>query len=695
MTIQMQEDEMKKCMILMMIWMIIILTNCGIKPPSAENIRMSAVFGNHMVLQRDLKIPVWGKADPGGYVQVQFSDQIRGAAVAQDSTWSVDLKPVSAGGPYTLTVTGADTLSFQDVLVGEVWLCSGQSNMNWMVRNSNDAKEEMASADYENIRLCTVQQMVSDTPQFTFQGNWEVCTPETVGNFSAVGYFFGRYLHKHLNVPVGLIHSSWGGTPAEAWTSESTLLSDSLLKPIVTQWQERVVKNYPERMAEYQKLVEEIQKNNQSLNVYQVDSGNEGVERGWAESDYDDAGWRTCTLPGYWENWQDMRIDGAVWFRRTVSIPDSWSGQDLILSLGPIDDFDETYFNGVKVGETGEETPSFWTHPRKYTVPGDLVHDGEAVVAVRVFDHFGEGGFAGASSQMRLYPDAEDAEQEIELHGSWTFKIEQALDPSLVTGPGGGDLPPEPRGPGHPHTPAGLYNAMIHPLAPFAMRGAVWYQGEANAGRSWQYHTLLPAMIRDWRQLWQQNKYYFGIVQLANYMAVSEGPEESAWAELREAQAMTAEKLDHVGLAVIIDIGEADDIHPRNKQDVGKRLGLWARAQAYGQDVVYSGPVFESMRIQDGKAVVEFRHIADSLISRGSDELRGFTIAGADKEFVAAQAVIRGDRVLVWSEKIENPTAVRYAWANNPVCNLYNSAMLPAGPFRTDDWPGVTDGVLY
>ncbi|MDZ7725335.1 MAG: sialate O-acetylesterase [candidate division KSB1 bacterium] len=255
-------------------------------------------------------------------------------------------------------------------------------------------------------------------------------------------------------------------------------------------------------------------------------------------------------------------------------------------------------------------------------------------------------------------------------------------------------MPPEPRGPGHPHTPAGLYNAMIHPLAPFGMRGAIWYQGEANAGRARQYRTLLPAMINDWRRVWDQKTCYFGIVQLANYMAVSEGPEESAWAELREAQAMTAETLKNTGLAVIIDIGEADDIHPKNKQDVGKRLGLWARAQAYGQDVLGSGPVYTSMSIENGRAIIDFAHTADSLVSRGSNTLKGFSIAGPDREFVPAQAEIRGDQVVVWSDTMDEPRAVRYAWANNPVCNLYNSVGLPAGPFRTDDWPGVTDGVL-
>jgi len=668
----------------------IILFNCGVNIFLAENIILPAIFSNNMVIQRDQSIPVWGKADPGGYIKVKFAGQTAETRVGKNGKWKVKLDPISAGGPHTMQIIGKDTLAFANVLVGEVWLCSGQSNMEWSVRNSNKAQEEIDNANYDQIRLCKVEHTVADSPQFTFSGDWKSCKPENIPDFSAVGYFFGRYLHKKLDMPIGLIQSTWGGTPAESWTSTSTLKSDSVLAPIVNRYQKNI-ENYSEKIQKYRRIVKEIKEKNKSLPMYQEDPGNQGYEKGWSKLDFDDSNWKGCNLPGFWENWGNMKIDGAVWFRKKVTIPESWDAQKLVVSLGPIDDFDVVYFNGQKIGQTGEETPSFWTYLRKYTVPAKFVEGGKAVVAVRVFDHFGQGGFAGASSQMKLYPRSKEKsiEESISLADTWKYKVEKALDPALVVGPGGGKYPPEPIDPDHPHTPAGLYNGMIRPIAPFAIKGAVWYQGEANANRAYQYRTLLPAMIRDWRKLWDQENYYFGIVQLANYMAVNHNPQKSAWAELREAQTMTADNLKNCGLAVTIDIGDADDIHPRNKQEVGKRLGLWALAAAYDRNIVYSGPKFKDMNIIDNKIEIIFDYIAEGLKVQGND-LKGFAIAGEDQQFKWAKAKIEGNTVTVWSEEIENPVAVRYAWANNPVCNLYNSAGLPAIPFRTDDWKGVT-----
>ncbi|HKK68839.1 MAG TPA: sialate O-acetylesterase, partial [Bacteroidales bacterium] len=467
------------------------------------------------------------------------------------------------------------------------------------------------AADYPNIRLITVPRLVAEDPQFTFEGVWERCSPDNVGEFSAVGYFFGRKIHKELDIPVGLIHSSWGGTPAEAWTSEKYLEGDPMLSPILERYQENI-KDFPAKLKKWEQIVKEIEEENKSLPMYQKDSGNEGVKKGWAKIEFDDSQWKTMALPRFWENIENMTIDGSVWFRKTVNIPETMANKDLILSLGPVDDFDVTYFNGEKVGATGEETPSFWVHPREYNIPADLIKAGNNVIAVRVFDHYGQGGFAGSKSQMKLA--AKDDDQSIQLAGDWQYKIETAMDPSMVVGSGGGKFPPQPIGPGHSHSPAGLYNGMLYPLAPFAVKGAIWYQGETNAGRAHQYQTLLPAMINNWRELWQQGKFYFGIVQLANFMAVNEFPEESAWAELREAQTMTADNLKNCGLAVTIDIGDADDIHPKNKQDVGKRLAFWALHDAYDQDVVYSGPKYKNMKIDGGKVILSFDHVVDGLV---------------------------------------------------------------------------------
>jgi sialate O-acetylesterase len=666
----------------------LILIGCGAPEPDAENISLPAIFSDHAVIQRDAKIPVWGTADPGGIVRVELANKGGTATVDDNGKWMVQLPPLKAGGPYEMYIIGNDTLTIKDLLIGEVWLCSGQSNMEWQVRNSMNAQQEIENADYPGIRMFTVTRVVSDKPLDDCGGSWKIATPETAGDFSAVGYFFGRELHEELNVPVGLINSSWGGTPAEAWTSIETLESDSVLLPILERRRESLA-TYPERLAEYREILRKIEESGERLPMYQSDPGNKGADRGWADPEFDESQLSDFTVPGFWENRQGMDIDGAVWFRKAVDIDESWLGKPLRLTLGAIDDFDVTYFNGVRVGATGEDTPNFWVHQRQYTVPADLVNSKRVVIAVRIFDRYGDGGFVGPASNMRLTVADGSSDDYTRLDGAWKMMIEQALDPSAISGPGGQGLPPEPMGPGHPHSPAGLYNAMINPLAPYAIKGAIWYQGESNAGRAYQYRTLLPAMIRDWRTLWGQARYPFGIVQLANYMPVSAEPEESEWAELREAQTLTALGDPDVGLAVTIDIGEAEDIHPRNKQDVGKRLSLWALAKVYGSKVEYSGPLYDSMEIVGDAIIVSFSHAKNGLIAKG-DEVHGFAIAGADYNFVWANAEIRGNKVIVWSDEVEDPVAVRYAWANNPVCNLYNSEMLPAIPFRTDDKDGVT-----
>ncbi len=663
--------------------------SCQVSGPPAQNISLPSIFGDHMVLQRGVPITVWGKANRGGLVTVEIAGQKKAALADENDRWRIKLRPMKSGGPHTMKIYGTDTTVFKNVLFGEVWLCSGQSNMEWTVRNSKDAQREMDEANYPEIRIFTVQKEVADKPKDDCVGEWKVCTPENVGDFSAVGYFFGRYLHQQLKVPIGLLHSSWGGTPAEAWTSYATLTADTMLAPIVKRYEEDV-KFYPQRLAAYKNQVSQIQESGKALPMYHRDSGNAGYTKGWAKLDFDDRDWEEMTIPGFFFFFGDMQIDGAVWFRKEVELPDDWAGKALLLTLGAIDDFDVTYFNGIQVGSTGEETPQFWLHPRRYVIPANLVKAGRAVIAVRIFDHFGQGGFGGPATAMKLVPEAAAEAKPILLVGTWKFRIEKALDPSAISGPGGRGLPPEPRGPGHSHSPAGLYHAMLYPLAPYAIKGAIWYQGETNAGRAYQYRTLLPAMIKDWRTLWGQGDFPFGIVQLANYMAVSEEPQESEWAELREAQLLTALNVAKVGLATIIDIGEANDIHPKNKQDVGKRLALWALAKCYGQNLEYSGPLYQSMKIDGNRIIVSFTHTAKGLVAVGSDSVKGFAIAGDDYKFVKANAKIDGERVIVWSDQIQQPVAVRYAWADNPVCNLYNSEMLPAVPFRTDDRPGIT-----
>jgi sialate O-acetylesterase len=496
-----------------------------------------------------------------------------------------------------------------------------------------------------------------------------VCSPETAGNFSAVAFFFGRKLNQTLKVPVGLIHSSWGGTPAEAWTSRGALAAKPGLKNLVDALS-LASANLPEAMAAYRKKLAEWEEKN-----FLHDPGNQGFALGYAREDLNEEDWRTMRLPRAWES-AGLAIDGSVWFRKTIDLPAEWAGKDLQLSLGAIDDFDTTYFNGEQVGSTGSETPTYWMAPRKYIVPGRLVRAGRNAVAVRVFDHYGDGGITGSGGEMSLTLPGQPG---ISLAGDWLYKIERAFEQIKVDY---STQPPAPPGAGNPNTPTVLYNAMIAPLTRYSIRGVIWYQGESNAGRAAQYRVLFPAMIRDWRAAWRLGDFPFLYVQLPNYQARKPEPSDSGWAELREAQLLTL-GLPATGMAVTIDIGEERDIHPKNKQDVGNRLALWALSQTYGQQIEYSGPLYQSFRVENGRLRVRFSHAA-GLKTPDGKEVVGFAVAGADGKFVWANALIDGEEVVVWNDSVPYPMAIRYAWADNPAANLYNGAGLPASPFRTD-----------
>jgi sialate O-acetylesterase len=451
------------------------------------DVKLPAIFGSHMVLQQKENDKVWGWAEPGEEVTVTIAGQTKTAKAGDDKKWSVTLDPLTAGGePLTMTVKGKNTITFDDVLVGEVWICSGQSNMQMRVADSNDADMEVQGANFPKIRLITVPTVGTQTPKDNFNGSWTVCTPKSVGGFSGVGYFFGRQLYETLGVPIGLIHDSWGGSSCETWINKDVMTKD----------------------GKYTALLER------------------------------------------------------------------WKGKE-----------------------------------------------------------------AGTDNQQ----------------------------------------------------PGNLYNGMILPVKGYGIKGAIWYQGETNAGRAYQYRDLFPLMIKNWRDEWGIGDFPFYWVQLADYMGENPQPEESGWAELREAQTMAMSKLPNTGQAVIIDIGEGKDIHPKNKVDVGKRLARWALAKDYGIKVATQGPMYKSMEVKDGKVIVKFENVNGVLRPFDVNELKGFTIAGADKKFFNAKGKIVGsDSVELSAEGVKEPVAVRYAWANNPVCNLFDNLNLPACPFRTDDWPGVT-----
>ncbi len=648
---------------------LVLLACRSFQPAPAVHLRVPALFGDHMVLQQDKPAIVWGWADPGGRITARFAGKERWILAGKNGTWRISLPvPPSAGGPYELTIAGADTLIFRDILIGEVWICSGQSNMEMPLAGwgrVNDYENEIAKADYPAMRLFTVKRGTSHHPKDDVETDgWHAVSPATVESFSATAYFFGRHLHEHLSVPIGLIHTSWGGTAAEAWTSAASLrripdfaaLMDSIAK---------VPPANDEELKDRFKLA--MEKWRASINA-----ADQGLSGGWYGVLSDPGGWKTMRLPSTWETAGLENLDGVVWFRRTVQVPAGWRGKRLYLELGPIDDEDETWFNGVKVGTT-----SGYAVPRRYEIPTSLVSSGLNEIAVRVLDTHGYGGIWGKPEEMKL---KDSYGNSVSLAGNWRYRI--AI--------GTREMPPEPLDPLSPNHPTVLFNAMIAPLVPFPVRGFIWYQGESNAGRAYQYRTLFPAMIRDWRSHWKAVlPFYF--VQLANYKQTKPQPSEDDWAELREAQSM-ALNLPNTGMAVAIDIGDAADIHPKNKQAVGTRLALIARAKLYGHRIPYSGPLWSSMKAEGNHIRLAFAHTDSGLVSMGGP-LRGFAIAGADSHFVWATAEIDGNTVLVSNAEGSEPVAVRYSWESNPIGNLYNGAGLPASPFRTDDWPGITEGV--
>jgi len=638
-------------------------------------VRLPAIISDNMVLQQGMKVRIWGNAKPGEPVTVTFDKKSSSTVADPQGRWQVSIGPLKSGGPSELVIKGENVLTVKNVLVGEVWLCSGQSNMEWPLANTIGAVETLEQALYPEIRLFTVEHHTAASPQTDLEGHWVVTTPEEAAHFSAVGYFFGRELYQHLKVPLGLINSSWGGTPAEAWTSHEALLSSPELKPILDKY-ESSLNALPQTKAAYARALAQWEEKNLYL-----DGENKGEALKYADPSTPTADWSKMDLPQQIET-AGLLIDGAVWFRKVVELPESWSGKDLVLNLPPIDDHDVTYFNGTKIGSTGRETPNSYMVPRKYVAPGSLVHSGRNVIAVRVFDSAGEGGF-NRGGAMVIAPAGAGESQVISLRGTWDYKIELALEPKH---PDWGTRP-EAVGESNQNNPSVLYNAMIAPLVPLALRGAIWYQGESNAGRAYQYRTLFPIMIRNWRSAWGRD-FPFYFVQLPNWHASKAQPDESDWAELREAQTMTLRE-PATGMAVTIDIGDEIDLHPRNKLDVGRRLAGWALAGTYGENVVPSGPLFDRSSIEGDKVRIRFKY-SSGLKTIDGGPLKGFAIAGEDRRFVWADARIDGDTVIVSSPMVPKPAAVRYGWADNPIANLYNKAGLPASPFRTDDWPGVT-----
>ncbi|HEX8659143.1 MAG TPA: sialate O-acetylesterase [Hymenobacter sp.] len=644
--------------------------------PARAAVRLPALVGPHMVLQRERPLPLWGWAAPGEKVSLTFRGRTY-AASAPDATgrWQATLPATPAGGPYTLTVKGQNTIVLEDVLVGDVWLASGQSNMEFKVKDPSggyqpvqNADQEIAQANYPNLRLFNVARTAAYRPQADVAGSgWLVCSPATAAEFSAVAYFFGRELQQKYQIPVGLLVSSWGGTPAEAWTSAEGLKTLPEFGPAVTRFALHTTTLSDDQRA-FEAKQAAFYKDIKSYDQGYLPSG-----QTWAAPDFDARAWPQMQLPANWEATPGLKnYDGIVWFRKEIDLPAALAGQPLTLDLAQVDDADSTYFNGVQVGST----TGYGVH-RTYQIPAMLVRPGRNVIVVRVLDTGGGGGIWGEPAGLAL----RGAGRTLSLAGPWQYKV--ALDPKLL---------PVPLYPGGvSQAPTALFNGMIAPLVPFALKGAIWYQGESNAERAEQYHALFPALIRDWRRCWGQ-EFPFLFVQLAGFKAARPEPAESEWAELREAQAQ-ALRVPRTGMATAIDIGEAFDIHPHNKQEVGRRLALAARRVAYGDNTgLASGPTFAGLTVAGSAVRLRFENVGAGLAAKSNAPLQGFAVAGADRQFHWGTAKLVGNEVVVQSDQVQAPVAVRYDWADNPTGNLTNQDGLPALPFRTDAWPGLTAG---
>jgi sialate O-acetylesterase len=615
------------------------------------------LFSSHAVLQQGRDLPVWGTARDGEHVTVEVAGE-QAATLAKDGRWLVRLPSLPSGGPYTMTISGeGNTVTIPDVLVGEVWVCSGQSNMERQLGLREGQKpivnweQEVAAANYPQIRQFYVPQKSALSPAASVDGKWVVCSPKTAADFTAVGYFFGRDLFQARHAPVGLIHSSWGGTPAESWTSLEALRKIPDFAGPVAQT-EHAFEEFKHGTYDYAKTLEAWLRTRDPGSM---------VGSLWSAPKLPTSTWKPMGLPIFWEKAGLPDYDGVVWFRRTFDLPLSWVGTDAELHLGAVDDDDTTWVNGVEVGAT-----IGWTIPRVYRIPAAVLRPGQNVIAVRVLDTGGGGGLYGGGDTMRLEPASGHSLPPVSLAGTWLYRA------SLQFGPR--NSPPLDYTNG-PTVLSGLYNGMIAPLLPYAIRGVIWYQGEANVGREKEYRTLFPAMIADWRRVWGEGDFPFLFVQIAPFKEMTP--------EIREAQLLSWQHTPNTAMAVTIDCGDANDIHPAHKQPMGARLALAARALAYGEALEYSGPVFKLIQPEGGRAILSFTHLGSGLIAKGGP-LTGFTIAGPDKVFHPARALIEGETVVVSSPAVAQPVAVHYGWANVPVGNLFNAAGLPASPFRTD-----------
>lgn len=625
-------------------------------PTVFSQVSLPAMVSDGMILQRDTPLKIWGRASPGEKVSVQLDQKKYNTKAGSDGKWQAELPPMPADGkPHTLVVKGKNTITVNDVLLGDVWFCSGQSNMVHQM-NIHDVTyaRDIAEADFPQIRQFWVPNttnLIAPAEELP-SGEWVSAIGDKVRPFSAVAYFFARNLHRKYKVPVGIINASWGGTPIEAWTSEEGLKNfDDILSVLIKNKDTSYV-NQTNRIA--------AQANRPRPSD---DQGLKSMPR-WFETAYQPKGWKPINVPGYWEDQGIRDLNGVVWYRKEIHLPASMTGKEAGVWLGRIVDADELYINGKRVGGTGYLYPQ-----RRYKVTNDVLKAGKNVVVVRVTNHSGKGGFV-PDKPYCLFA----GKDTIDLKGTWHYKVGEVFEPAS----------PGPMAIALHNQPSSLYNAMVHPLINYAIKGVLWYQGESNTAKPERYEALLTSMINDWRSRWQKPALPVIFAQLPGFMEYNYLPSESNWARHREATLKTL-KVPNTAMTVNIDLGEWNDIHPDNKKDVGERMALAAYKLAYGEDLVYSGPIYRSAKIEGNRILLSFDHTGSGLITSDGEAPAEFAIAGEDKKFRRARARIEDDRIVVWHDGVPEPKYVRYAWADNPVNpNVYNREGLPASPFRTD-----------
>jgi sialate O-acetylesterase len=651
-----QFQQINKRMLLIIIAVTSLLMNMY---TAFADIRLPHLISDGMVLQRNTKLNIWGWATPAEKIRVQFIGHVYKTVTGNDGKWSITFPAIKAGGPYSMTMDGNNHLVLNDILIGEVWVCSGQSNMTIpMERVKEKYPEEIAGSENTFIRhfFLPTRYNFNQPEEDTSPGKWEAANPLSVLRFTAAGYFFASAVYEKYPIAIGLINASVGGTPVESWMSTDAL------------------KAFPHYLAIAEKFkdslyADSIKKIHAAINgkwqeyIKQTDSGLHD-DKPWYDTLYNASGWQTMQIPGYWDEQGLKNVNGVVWFRKVIEVPASMTGKPAKLFMGRIIDADDLYVNGSLVANTTYQYP-----PRRYEIPAGLLKPGKNIITVRVISNTGKGGFV---IDKPYYLSTGDV--KIDLKSSWQYKL-------------GVSVPPlQNNTPNITYQPSGLFNGMIAPLLNYAIKGILWYQGESNTDRAADYHELFAAMIKDWRKQWQLGDIPFLYVQLPNYGDTNSNPSESNWASLREQQLKTL-TVSNTAMVVAIDIGEWNDLHPLNKKDIGKRLALAARHLAYGEKkLVYSGPLYQSMNIEDNKIILSFQHTGSGLIAKGNNNLQQFAIAGADKKFAWAKAKINAGNIIVWNDNIAHPLYVRYAWAHNPRgANLYNKEGLPASPFRTDE----------